>query len=383
MTLDLDKGVSQYLHGYTSLFYSGVLLLLFVPRLVAADEFSLVPLIENLPLSSSITMLPSNEILIVLREGGLKILAENRQTKDIALTPKDLFVSRQGGLIHLIPHPKYEKNGWLYLSYAAGSQKNNFLSVIRFRLQDTQVVDVQSIFRVAQGKDTPVHFGGKMVFDKTGNLLLTTGDGFDYREQAQVKQSHLGKVLRMSEVGMPIKSNPFFSHDDTRSSATPENYVFTFGHRNPQGLIVLNNGLIVLNEHGPAGGDEINVIASGVNYGWPVVTNGQDYIGASISPFKEYPGMRLPNVDWTPSIAPSSMLFYENDRFPSLSSKYLVTSLKFKNIYLVDHDFMRYQNTLFSLPQTRLRDILSTQNGRIFVLGDGPGASLYELTSHK
>ncbi|MFC3122205.1 PQQ-dependent sugar dehydrogenase [Agaribacter flavus] len=357
---------------------------------MSAVEYILEPVLSEIPLSSSLSVLPSGDIVIVHKKGGLTLLssqvvAETNSTLKfsknsmINLVPDDLYVSRQGGLIAFVAHPNYEKNGWLYLSYAAGTANKNFLKIVRFRLNNNTVTDQASIFRVAQDKDTPVHFGGKMAFSLQGHLLVTSGDGFDYREKAQVLSNQLGKVLRMSDTGEALIENPYYV-GSTAHPDTPKNYVFTLGHRNPQALLVRSDGVIVSNEHGPKGGDEINVLEAGVNYGWPVVTNGTDYIGASISPFKNYKGMRLPNYDWTPSIAPSSMVFYEGGKFPELRNHYLITSLKLKNIYLVTKDFTSgHQATLFSAPQTRLRDIAVLPSGDLIVLSDGENATLSVL----
>ena len=191
-------------------------------------------------------------------------------------------------------------------------------------------------------------------------LLLTTGDGFDYREAAQDVSSGLGKVLRMTADGRPAPGNPF-----------PESpYVYSYGHRNPQGLVVAPGGTVWLHEHGPRGGDEINRIEAGENYGWPAVTHGVDYSGAEVSPYGEWPGMVSPLWDWTPSIAPSGMLLYQGERFPQWRGDLLVGAL-------VDREVRRLrleagapveEEALFDELEARVRDVRSGPDGLIYLL---------------
>ena len=317
-----------------------------------------------------------------MRAGDLLLvrqLGEQISSQKLDFQPEDLYFAGQGGILDLLPHPNYAQNNLVYVSYSAGNAEQNFLKVQRFELDISEnapvVRKIEDIFQVQDAKDTPVHFAGRLAFDNENRLLVTSGDGFDYREKAQVKTSQLGKILRMSDQGNALVSNPFFN-----SQRTPESYVYSLGHRNPQGLIVLGNGDIVANEHGPDGGDEVNVIESGANYGWPVTTHGKDYIGGRISPFAEYPGMQTPKIYWTPSIAPSSMLFYRSDKFSSLQNKYLLTSLKFQRIYVLDEAFEE-KFILFEDNGHRLRDIEATDEGDIYILTDGPQALIYKLVN--
>ena len=197
------------------------------------------------------------------------------------------------------------------------------------------------------------------------------GDGFDFREEAQKMNSQLGKVLRLREDGAAPTDNPY--------NQAP--YVYSIGHRNPQGLVIdETTGIIYELEHGPAGGDEINTIEAGLNYGWPVVTLGVDYSGASISPFNAYPGMQDPKMNWTPSIAPSSMVMYSGNLFPFLNEKLLVTALKGKAIYAVDVSVSPAQSQrVFATIDQRLRDIAVDDDGAIYVLTDGEDATVLKI----
>jgi glucose/arabinose dehydrogenase len=211
-----------------------------------------------------------------------------------------------------------------------------------------------------------------MAFLPDNSLLISTGDGFDYREQAQIKSSHLGKILRMSDTGKALPDNPFFVQEQAESNGS---YIFSLGHRNPQALLVTEEGTIISHEHGPAGGDEINFIQKGANYGWPIITNGLDYSGAVITPFTEYEGMRQANFDWTPSIAPSGMILYKYSTLDSLSQHLVVTSLKFKQLRVISLNGKTLSNERILLQdfEFRLRDIEQDRLGNILLLTDGDG----------
>lgn len=166
-------------------------------------------------------------------------------------------------------------------------------------------MDQQVLFTISPVKDTPVHYGGRIAFLPDTTLLLSSGDGFDYRESAQKGNRLLGKIIRLNDDGTIPDDNPFVAASKVQSA------IWSLGHRNPQGLVYdAGRKQVFSNEHGPKGGDEINIIEPGKNYGWPVITYGRDYSGANITPYKKYPGMEQSFVDWTPSIAPSSLAVY-------------------------------------------------------------------------
>ncbi|WP_395341286.1 PQQ-dependent sugar dehydrogenase [Ningiella sp. W23] len=358
-----------------------------------SNKYELEPVIEGLAKSWGLAVSADNTLFVSHREGDIglyRISDKGTLTliQILAFKPDDLLTGGQGGLLDIELHPDYARSGWVYLSYSAGTDAANALKIVRFKVESSeasnkpfQVSELQTVFEAFDKKDTPVHYGARMVFDAQGALLVTTGDGFDYREQAQIKSSHLGKVLRMSDTGAPHPGNPFFT-----GTNAPQDYIFTLGHRNPQGLISTTDGLLVAHEHGPAGGDEINVLRVGENYGWPVITQGKDYIGATISPFTEYQGMRQPAVNWTPSIAPSGMVLYEGKQFEELQNCLLVTSLKYQQIYVVRLGDVTQADakgeiaeksvgasTLLATPMARLRDIVLDPSGQVWVLGDGTG----------
>lgn len=309
----------------------------------------------------SITFLPDDSALLTELRGSLiPVFADGTVGAPIRGVPPVYFAG-QGGLFDVVLHPAFEQNQLVYLSFAEGSPSDNGTAVARGRLDGGSLHDVETIFRNYTRKDTAAHYGGRLAFLPDGTLLLTTGEGFDYREAAQDLDSGLGKVLRMNDDGSPAAGNPF--------AGSP--YVYSYGHRNAQGLAVSENGEVWLHEHGPKGGDEINRIRPGINYGWPAITFGVDYSGAAISPYTAWEGMAQPDWQWTPSIAPSGLALYQGDQFPEWKGDLFVGAL-------VGHDVRRMhlengqvvsEQSLFAELDTRIRDVRN-----------GPGGALYVLT---
>jgi len=341
---------------------------------VVDDSFGVELVAENLPKSWSINLSPNNDMLVTDRSGHILVFDQQWQMQKYQTPISDLYEGGQGGFLDIEFHPEFESNGWIYLSYSSGTSDDNRLKVVRFKIPKigNMISKMEEVFTLNSGKSTPVHYGGRMAFLPDNSLLISTGDGFDYREQAQIKSSHLGKILRMSDTGKALPDNPFFVQEQAESNGS---YIFSLGHRNPQALLVTEEGTIISHEHGPAGGDEINFIQKGANYGWPIITNGLDYSGAVITPFTEYEGMRQANFDWTPSIAPSGMILYKYSTLDSLSQHLVVTSLKFKQLRVISLNGKTLSNERILLQdfEFRLRDIEQDRLGNILLLTDGDG----------
>lgn len=339
-------------------------------------DYQIETLVSGLDTPWSLAFLGDDDMLVSLRSGALVRVKNGQVSAPIGNLPDDIYVQGQGGLQDVVLHPDYAENGWLYLSYASGTPKKNALKVIRGRLREMQLVDVETVFTVAPFKDTPVHYGARMTFLPDNTLLITTGDGFDYREDAQRLDNLLGKVIRVNADGSIPANNPFATAEGLRR------YVFSYGHRNPQGIVYdAARQRVFSHEHGPAGGDEINVLHGGNNYGWPVVTNGRDYSGASITPFKTYPGMELPFVDWTPSIAPAGMALYLGEMFAMMQGDLLVSTLKSQEVRWVQMDDMKVvaQVSLFKELGQRVRDV-RVHNGIIYLVTDGRDGKILRVT---
>ncbi|MBV1911070.1 MAG: PQQ-dependent sugar dehydrogenase [Kangiellaceae bacterium] len=314
----------------------------------------------------AIAQIGENEFLVTEKSGQLRRIKHGIISAPVNNVPM-VFDRSQGGLMDLVLHPNYQQNQWLYLTYAVGYRKKNALRLMRAKLVGETLVEQQVLFTVSPWKDTPVHYGARLTFLSDHSLLLTSGDGFDYRESAQKKDSLLGKVIRLNDDGSIPKDNPFVAQDGTK----PE--IWSLGHRNAQGIAYDHKrDLVFANEHGPKGGDEINQIEKAYNYGWPIITQGVDYSGALITPFKSYQGMQQPLVDWTPSIAPSSLVVYYGDMFPELNGDLLSTTLKSRELRRVklDNKNVRFQQSLLTEVDARLRDIMIDSKGALILLTD-------------
>lgn len=327
---------------------------------LAAAEYRIDTWAEDLDQPWSIAFLPGGAALVSELGGRLlPVSAEGEVGAPLKNVPPVYFAG-QGGLFDVVLHPDFKNNGLVYLSFAEGSPGDNGTAVARGRLSADSLEEVEIIFRNFSRKDTPVHYGGRLAFMRDGSLLLTTGEGFDYREAAQDISSGLGKVLRLNDDGGPAAGNPF-----------PESpYVFSYGHRNPQGLAIDGNGGVWLHEHGPKGGDELNRIEAGANYGWPAVTFGKDYSGASISPYTAWEGMTQPLWQWTPSIAPSGLAIYDGDLFPGWKGDLFVGALvdrEVRRIVLSNGRAVK-EEVLFSELAVRIRDVRNGPEGALYIL---------------
>jgi glucose/arabinose dehydrogenase len=347
---------------------------------------SLQPLITNLPSSWGLNVSPDNFLFVTHRSGTLaKYSLSGELLATIDLQLDDLYYKGQGGLSAIAFHPDFASTPWIYLSYSYGSDSGNGLKVIRVLLSDKEsasannafsVASKETIFEQADLRGTAAHYGARLAFMSDRSLLISTGDGSDYREYAQKTSSDMGKILRLTDTGGIPNNNPF-----AKAQSFSEKAIYSLGHRNPQGLIVMPSDQIIAHEHGPAGGDEINIIKPGFNYGWPVITQGKDYIGSLITPFTQYEGMQQPNVNWTPSIAPSGMVFYDADALPSFANSLLITSLKFKQLHVLalNGEIIENEVIFFADSQHRMRDIAVSNNGRVFILSDGKLATIFEV----
>ena len=352
-----------------------VLASLFVAGGAASDtsrEMQVEVFAQDFDAPWGLELLPDGRALVTERTAGLTLLAaDGSRLATIENVPRS-FVKLQGGLFDVVAHPQFATNATIYLSLAHGSQKHNTTRVVRAVLRDNALVDVTVIFDT-EPKGTAVHYGGRLAFMQDGTLLVTTGEGADYREHAQRLDSLLGKVIRLDDDGTVPADNPFVG----RPNAEPA--IWTLGHRNPQGLAIdAKTGLVYAAEHGPRGGDEVNRIERQANYGWPIATHGIDYPGSRISPFDSYPGMREPVVYWTPSIGLSGVAVYRGAMFPEWDGDIFVASLGGKHVARVQMkgDTVVGRERLFEQMQARFRQIEVGPDGALYIvvesIGDRP-----------
>ena len=340
----------------------------------AARDYQLLPVAEGLDFPWCVAFLPDGGLLVTELGGTLrKVSPEGVLGDPIADVPEVHHMS-QGGLFDVLLHPDFERNQTLFLSYAAPPADDNATEVLRARLVDGALVDGDVIFSVQPRKPTAVHYGGRMAFLPDGTLLLTSGDGFDFREASQDLGSLLGKTVRIHLDGSIPQDNPFIGHDGAHPA------IYSYGHRNAQGLAVADDGTAYLNEHGPRGGDETNRLAPGANYGWPAVTHGIDYNGAYVSPFQEAPGMAVPLNHWIPSIAPSGLAIYAGERFPEWRGDLFTGALvdgEVRRLDMVDGAVVG-EEVLFSELGRRIRDVRS-HDGYLYVVEDGEDARIWRV----
>ncbi len=280
----------------------------------SAFELEMVSLVEGLEFPWGMAFLPSGEMLVTEREGRLRVIRDGQlDPEPVSGTPQDAYINGQGGYLDVILHPDFADNRLIYMSYAQGTDASNRTAVIRARLSEDarRLENAEQIF----ASDVPekrgrAHFGSRLAFLNDGTLLVTLGDGFSWMDEAQNPANHFGKIVRLTEDGAPAPGNPDLGPDGDPA-------VYSWGHRNVQGLVYDSaREIIYAHEHGPKGGDELNIITPGTNYGWPEITYGVNYDGTIITTETEKDGMAQPEMRWVPSIAPSGMVLYSGAYYP-------------------------------------------------------------------
>lgn len=313
----------------------------------------------------NLTFLPNGDMLVTEKLGGLVRVDAAGRVTPISGAPK-AYSQGQAGLFDVMLSEQFETDSTVFLSYADGGDKNNAVAVFKARLKSDALVDGVTIFK-AGPKDTSAHYGGRMALLADNSLLLTTGDGFTYREKAQKRSSHLGKILRLTTDGKAAGGNPFAGEPDAQKE------IYSYGHRNVQGLDVdEQTGVIWSHEHGPKGGDELNLIKAGDNYGWPVASFGVDYSGASITPFTAYAGMTDSVHHWVPSIAPSGMTVYRGGLFDGMDGDIFVGGLASRDLRRLhmENDRVVKETIWLSDLGARIRDVQTGPDGALYVLTD-------------
>ncbi|MEL7546598.1 MAG: PQQ-dependent sugar dehydrogenase [Pseudomonadota bacterium] len=320
----------------------------------------------------SIAWLPNGDMLITERHGALRLVRHGELLEQTIPGIPPVLAHSQAGLFEVVPHPNFTENRWLYFTYAHGSKKRNTLRLARAKYIATEasarLENVEVLFEAQAYRHTTEHYGGRFVFLPDHSLLLTSGEGYAYRHEAQKLNSHFGKILHLTDTGAPAPDNPFIG----RANALAE--IWTYGHRNHQGIALGSNGRVFINEHGARGGDEINIVEPGKNYGWPLASWGVDYSGAQISPYKTVEDTEDPILYWSPSIAPSALMYYDGDKFPDWQGLLFSSALATREIRLVDPTAPNArQVSLLTEKNVRMRDIATGPDGYIYVSTEGPG----------
>ena len=318
----------------------------------------------------SLAFLPDGRMLVTERAGRLRYVAADGMLDPTPISglPAAVTERRQGGLHDVVLHPDFSRNRLVYLAYAGRGDGGYGTELARGRLDGHRLTGVKVLFRALPKSFGGRHFGGRVVFDGKGHVFLTLGDRGN-RPSAQDLGNHAGSVIRLTEDGGVPRDNPFRS---SVAGARPE--IYTVGNRNIQGAAINPwTGELWTHEHGPQGGDEVNIIRAGVNYGWPVITYGRNYgIGTRIGEGTHKQGMAQPLYQWTPSIAPSGMAFYDGDKFPGWRGNLLVGALRFRLLSRLELDGKRVVREERILERTigRIRDVRVGPDGYVYLLSD-------------
>ncbi len=316
----------------------------------------------------ALAFLPDGRMLVTERPGRMRVVAQDGKLSAPLANVPAVHARGQGGLLDVVPAPDFAASQRIYFCYAEPRDGANGTTLAHARLNDGALEAVTPIFRQMPAKDSNHHFGCRIVFAPDDHLYLVLGDRGAFRDLAQDLNTHLGKVIRLRMDGSVPADNPFVG----RADAQPE--IWSYGHRNAQGAALHpSTGRLWLHEHGPQGGDEINVPRPGLNYGWPVITYGREYSGATIGDgITEAAGMEQPIHYWAPSIAPSGMAFYTAERFTAWKGSLFVGSLKFGQLVRLELDgekVVREERLLDGLNR-RIRDVRQGPDGYLYLVTD-------------
>ncbi len=358
---------------------TAALLLLLLPCISLAQsqrtekhDIRVESLAEGLAHPWAVAFLPDGRMLVTERPGRLLLIDIDRDARKHIDGLPDIAATGQGGLLDVVLHPRYKETGWIYLSYAAPGSGGSTTAVGRGRIRGDRLVDFEEIFRAEPAVRGGRHFGSRMVFDRDEYLYISIGDRGE-RDRAQDTADHIGTVIRLHDDGATPDDNPFAVDGTGR----PE--IYTYGHRNPQGMILHpERAEIWIHEHGPRGGDELNILQRGENYGWPKMTHGREYHGPEIGP-SQLPGMQPPIHHWTPSIAPSEMAYYDGGAFPRWRGNLFVGALAHTHLARLemDADTVAAEERLLDEFGWRIRDVRQGSDGLLYLLVDsGNGALL-------
>jgi len=321
-----------------------------------------------------ITTLPDGKMLVTERDGRLRYLqADGKLSEPISGLPA-LAVAGQGGLLDVLADQHFQDNHRIYLSYSEpGAAEVNSTAVLSAKLDGQQLTDVKVIFSQTPKVNSKYHFGGRLVQQASGELFITMGDRGSERPAVQQLDTLIGKVARVTKEGQPAAGNPFIN----QSGANP--LIWSYGHRNIQGATLDKQGRLWTHEHGPQGGDEINITLPGKNYGWPLITYGEEYGGGVIGK-QQQAGLEQPLHYWVPSIAPSGMTFYQAPLFSSWQGNLLVGSLKFGQLVRLEIKDDKVVHEERIRLGTRIRDIEVAPDGALLLLTDEDKGSVLRLT---
>jgi glucose/arabinose dehydrogenase len=325
--------------------------------------------VSDIPIPWGLEFLPDGSMLITEKAGAL-IHFKDGVKANIEGVP-EVYNRGQGGLLDIKLHPDYANNGWIYISYASSEGEGNGgnTAIMRAKLNGNTLTNQEVLYKAGPNTTRGQHFGSRIVFDNDGYLFFSMGERGDHFVNAQDITRDNGKVYRLHDDGKIPTDNPFVNTPNAKKA------IYSYGHRNPQGMIKHPvTGDIWTHEHGPQGGDEINIVKPGKNYGWPAISYGIDYDNSIITEFTEKEGMEQPLFYWVPSIAPSGLAIVTSDKYPDWKNNLLVGSLKFGYVerLVLENDKVVKREKLFE-GIGRVRNVKQAPDGFIYLGVEGKG----------
>ncbi|CAI3797041.1 PQQ-dependent sugar dehydrogenase [Rheinheimera sp. MM224] len=319
--------------------------------------------------------LPDGSLLVTERAGSLRYISKTGEKSEAIAGVPTVHAQGQGGLLGLVLDPDFAKNKTIYFSFSEPRDGGINATAVASAILDGQALkQVKVIFRQAEAIDSNYHYGGRLAFNPAGELFITLGDRGSRRDDAQKLSGHFGKVVKVNKDGTAAAGNPFAAQTDAKAD------VWSYGHRNLQGAAIHpQTGALWTHEHGPQGGDEINIATAGKNYGWPVITYGEEYGGGVIGN-KTKAGLEQPLHYWVPSIAPSGMSFYTGTQINGWQNNLLVGSLKFGQLVRLELTGDKVSHEERIRIGARIRDVQAGPDGSVYLLTDEDDGKLLRLS---
>lgn len=334
-------------------------------------KFTPVHLYDSLQNPWGMAWLSDGRLLVTEKAGEILIFKDDKYTGQKVEGVPAVMSEGQGGLLDIKTHPDYNNNKWIYISYSKPVQGGSTTAIMRFKLDGNRIVEKQDIFEAKPYLPADYHFGSRIIFDKNNKLFFSVGERGTMEKVWELTNDH-GKIHRLNDDGSVPQDNPFVKQAGAKPS------IWSYGHRNPQGLVYdKEHDRIWGIEHGPKGGDELNLIQKGHNYGWPKTSYGINYDGSVLTDKKEMEGVTNPTRYWVPSIAPCGSLFVTSDKYADWKGNILVSALALRHIARVQLNDTKYVTEEKLLQDSaRFRDVEQSPDGFIYAVSEGPGMLL-------